>query len=52
MSCGISNQVAEHCNENESLCPECSANMYYDDLHQHILVCVECKHEIDTEEDE
>lgn len=52
MSCGISESIAEHCNEHESLCPKCQANMYYDDLNQHILICVECKHEIDTEEDE
>lgn len=50
--CHISEQIAEHCNEHESFCPECDGNMYYDDLDQHILVCVECGHKINTEKDE
>lgn len=51
--CGISNQVDEHCDEEESICPICESTMTFDDVHQEILICdnEECSHEIDTEED-
>ena len=48
--CGISESIAMHCDEHESFCPECDGNMYYSDTEHHVLICVECKHEIDTKD--
>lgn len=51
MTCPISNQIAQHCNAEESYCPECGANMYIE-LGETKLVCCECDYTIDTLEDE
>jgi len=48
--CHIENQIAEHCNEGESFCPECVGNMYIE-LGETDLVCSECEYTIDTVED-
>lgn len=50
-NCHVSNQIANHCNEEESICPECGANMYIE-LGETDLVCSECGNTIDTEESE
>lgn len=44
MTCGISNQIAEHCNEDESICPECESWME----EKHLMGCndwLECSNE-------
>ena len=48
--CYISEQIAEHCNEEECFCPKCMGNMYYCDTRHDVLVCVECHHEVDLSE--
>ena len=47
MSCPVENQIANHCNEEESFCPECEGNMYYDEDNMPDLVCIECGFVID-----
>lgn len=46
----IENQIADHCNTQESICPECNANMYIE-LCSTVLKCSECDHTIETDED-
>ncbi len=44
MTCYISNQIAEHCNQNdESICPKCGGNMYIE-LGETDLICEECEY--------
>jgi len=46
----IENQISDHCNTQESICPECHANMYIE-LCSTVLKCSECDHTIETDED-
>ncbi|MFK5949958.1 MAG: hypothetical protein QM500_14440 [Methylococcales bacterium] len=48
-NCHVSNQIAEHCNEEESYCPECGGNMYENDYDIDLFECSECEH---TNQDE
>ena len=53
MSCYVSNQAAEYCNEKEAYCSECGANMYLESERGHdLLVCSECSHKAWADGDE
>jgi len=53
MSCYVSNQVAEHCNEKEVYCSECGANMYLETERSFSLfACSECSHKVWADGDE
>jgi predicted amidophosphoribosyltransferase len=44
--CYVTHQVNEHCNQEESACPNCHANMFFID--GWVLECEECLFRIDT----
>lgn len=46
--CHVSNQIANHCDEQEDLCPLCESIMYFGDYNIDTLVCTGCFHEVDV----
>lgn len=52
MTCYISQQIAQHCNEEEAFCSECGGNMYESNNDADILECSECGEQVNKENDE
>ena len=54
ITCYISHQIANHCNQEESFCPACGENMYFDEFDSGKLVCASeyCDEEISLEQDD
>lgn len=51
MTCHVSNQIADYCNQEEVYCADCGGNMYVE-LGETTFTCSECNNEIETELDE
>lgn len=54
MTCHVSNQTAEHCNDVAPQCPECGEDMTQDDFNEHSFVCdaLFCEGSLNTMRDE
>lgn len=51
--CGISDQIAKHCDEFEFICSECEGEMTMSDEGGYeILICNECQHKVWADGDE